>query len=118
MALAMMISTRLWIAGEVSKTRDSDLTDILMQKARRCCKSLSALLVCTDGFAAYPKSIVKAFREKIKRTAGRGRCRLEVWPDVHSGTVIKHTVKRRLKEIVRRLAYGTEYMAQKILKRS
>jgi transposase-like protein/IS1 family transposase len=118
MALAMMVPTRLWIAGEVSKTRDSNLTDRLMEQVRRCCKTMAVLLICTDGFAAYPKSILKSFREKVKRTPGRGRCRLEVWADLHIGTVIKCTVKRRLKEIVRRVTYGTEEMAQKSLKQS
>jgi len=61
-ALAIMVSTRLWIAGEVSKKRDSDLIDNLMRQVRRCARSLYAVLICTDGFAAYPKSIIKAFR--------------------------------------------------------
>jgi transposase-like protein len=115
MALAMMISTRLWIAGEVSKTRDSRLIDCLMLQVRRCCKSLCELLICTDGFAAYPNSIIKAFREKVKRTAGRGRCCLEVWPDFHRGIVIKRTVKRHLEEVIRRVAHGTEEIVQKLL---
>ena len=56
-ALAMMAPTRLWIAGEVSKKRDSDLTDNLMQQVRRCALACCAILICTDGFSAYPKSI-------------------------------------------------------------
>jgi transposase-like protein len=64
MGLAMMVPTRLWLAGDVSKTRDSDLTDRLMQQVRNCCKRLSTLLVCTDGFAAYPKSIMKAWASR------------------------------------------------------
>jgi hypothetical protein len=86
-----------------------------MIQVRRCCKSLCELLIYTDGFAAYPKSIMKAFREKIKRTAGRGRCCLEVWPDLHIGTVIKRTVKRHLEEVIRQVTHGTEEMIQKLL---
>jgi transposase-like protein/IS1 family transposase len=115
MGLAIMVSTRLWIAGKVSNTRDSHLTDRLMQKVRKCCKNLCSVLICTDGFAAYPKSIIRAFREKVKRTAGRGRCSLEIWPDLHIGTVIKRTVKMRLKEIIRQVTHGTEEMAQNLL---
>jgi len=115
MGLAIMVSTRLWIAGDVSKTRDSNMTDRLMQQVWRCCKSLSPLLICTDGFAAYPKSILKAFRQKVKRTAGKGRCSLQVWPSISIGTVIKCTVKMRLKEIVRRVTHGTPAMAQNLL---
>jgi hypothetical protein len=62
MALSIMVPTRLWIAGAVSETRDRKLIDGLMQQIRRCCKLLSTLLVCTDGFAAYPNSIRRAFR--------------------------------------------------------
>lgn len=115
MGLAIMISTRLWIAGDVSNTRDHHLTDRLMQQVWRCCKSLSPLLICTDGFAAYPKSILRAFREKVKRTAGKGRCALQVWPQIQIGTVIKRTVKMRLKEIVRQVTHGTQEMAQNLL---
>src|SRR5258708_12940904 len=65
-ALAIMVSTRLWIAVEVSKKRDSNLTDNLMQQVRRCARSLCAILICPDGFPAYPKSIIKAFRYNLK----------------------------------------------------
>src|SRR3989440_3379731 len=92
MGLAMMVSTRLWLAGVVSQTRDSTLADQLLQQVRRCSQKMCELLLCTDGWAAYPNSIKRAFREKIKRTAGRGRCALEVWPDLHIGTVIKRTL--------------------------
>jgi transposase-like protein/IS1 family transposase len=115
MAMAMVVPTRLWVAGVVSKTRDSNLIDRLMLQFRGCCKNLSPFLICTDGFAAYPKSILRAFREKGKKTSGPGRCCLEVWPDLHIGTVIKRTVKRRLKEVIRQVTYGTEEMAQKLL---
>ena len=56
-ALAIMVPTRLWIAGEVSKTRDSNLIDRLMEQVRRCGLAMAALFICTDGFKAYPKSI-------------------------------------------------------------
>ncbi len=36
MGLAMMVSTRLWLAGLVSQTRDSRLADWLLQQVRRC----------------------------------------------------------------------------------
>ena len=115
MAMAMVVPTRLWVAGAVSKTRDSHLIDRLMFQFRKCCQSLCPLLICTDGFAAYPKSILRAFREKVKRTPGRGRCCLEVWPDLQIGTVIKRTVKRRLKEVIRQVTYGTVEQAQNLL---
>ena len=118
MGLALMVSTRLWLAGTVSLTRDTALADRLMQQVRRCAQSVRALLVCTDGWAAYPNSIRRAFRQKVKETAGRGRACLRVWPQLYIGTVIKHTVKKRLVEITRRMALGTLKRAAVLLRRS
>src|SRR5204863_8909301 len=77
MGLAMMVSTRLWVAGVVSRSRDKSLADRLLQQVRVCSQPLRALLVCTDGWAAYPNSIRRAFREKVKTTVGRGRTCLQ-----------------------------------------
>lgn len=118
MGLAMMVSTRLWLAGVVSQTRDSTLADHLVQHVRRCCQNVCDLLICTDGWSAYPNSIRRAFREKVKRTAGRGRSCLELWPGLHIGTVIKHTVKSRLTEVLRQMTHGSLEHAQKLLGRS
>ncbi len=117
-ALAMMVSTRLWIAGEVSKKRDSDLIDHLMEQVRRCCKAMTAVLICTDGFAAYPKSILRAFREKVKNPYGIGAPRKRVWPRLYIGTVIKYTVKRRVREVVRRMGHGQWRKAKRLIKAS
>ena len=48
-----MVSTRLFLAGVVSPTRDRGLADRLMGQVRACAQRLCALLVCTDGWAAY-----------------------------------------------------------------
>jgi len=115
-ALAIMVSTRLWIAGEVSKKRDSDLIDNLMRQVRCCARSLCAILICTDGFAAYPKSIIKAFRYKVKDTPGPGASKKRVWPRLYIGTVIKRTAKRRVTEVSRRMSYGQWRKAKKLIK--
>ncbi len=117
-ALAIMVSTRLWIGVEVSEKRDSDLTDNLMQQVRRCARSLCAILICTDGFAAYPKSIIKAFRSKVKETPGPGASKKIVWPRLYIGTVIKRTAKRRVTEVVRRMSYGQWRKGKKLIKAS
>ncbi len=114
-ALAMDVTTRLWLAGTVSQRRDRLLIDLLLQQVRACCQFVHGLLVCTDGFAAYPKSIVRAFREKVKTQAGPGRCRLEVWPDLCIATVIKHTKKKRVVEITRKITRGTSEKAKELL---
>ncbi|HEY6540092.1 MAG TPA: hypothetical protein VIZ18_04105 [Ktedonobacteraceae bacterium] len=118
MGLALMVSTRLWLAGAVSVTRDKRLAAALMQQVRRSAQSLGPLLVLTDGWAAYPGSIRRAFREKVKKLAGVGRAALEVWPHLHIGTVIKRTEKKRVVEITRQMAHGLLDQAEKLLQLS
>ena len=114
----MMVSTRLWLAGAVSPTRDSRLADRLMWQVRACAQAPLAILVCTDGWAAYPNSIRRAFREKVKETAGRGRSCLCVWPELHIGTVIKHTAKKRVIQVTRQISHGAMEQAMALLRRS
>src|SRR5256885_1357135 len=118
MGLAMMVSTRLWLGGVVQLSRDRSLADRLMSQVRRCAACLRPLLVLTDGWSAYPGSIRRAFREKVKRTAGVGRACLQVWPQLHIGTVIKRTQKKRIVEITRRMAHGLLSQAEQLLHQS
>ena len=118
MGLAMMVSTRLWLAGVVSLTRDTRLADRLLAQVRRCAQAMPPLLVCTDGWAAYPGSIRRAFRDKVKRTVGRGRSALVVWPELLIATVIKHTKHKRVVEITRRMTQGPIERAQELLTQS
>jgi transposase-like protein len=53
MGLAMMGSTRMFLAGVVQLSRDRRLADRLMQQVRRCAACLRPLLGLTDGWAAY-----------------------------------------------------------------
>ncbi len=89
-----------------------------MKKVWKCCKKWRPILICTDGFAAYKKSTLKAFREKVKAKPGPGAPKKVLWPDLHIGTVIKRTVKMRLKEVVRLMTHGSEEEAQKLLSTS
>jgi IS1 family transposase len=118
MGLAMMVSTRLWLAGVVSLTRDSVLADRLLAQVRRCAQAVRPLLVCTDGWAAYPGSIRRAFRTKVKRAVGRGRSALVAWPELLIATVIKHTKHKRVVEITRRMTQGPIERAQELLTQS
>lgn len=118
MGLAMMISTRLWLAGAVSLTRDSRLADRLLAQVRRCAVAMRSLLLCTDGWAAYPASIRRAFREKVKRTLGRGRSALVGWPDLLIATVIKHPKHKRVVAVTRRMTQGSIERAQELLRQS
>ena len=114
----MMVSTRLWLGGVVSLTRDRSLADGLLQQVRACCQPMRALLVCIDGWNAYPGSIRRAFREKVKQTAGRGRACLRVWPQVCIAVVTKRTEKNRVVDITRKLVQGTLQQAQLLLSAS
>lgn len=116
MGLSLMVSTRLWLGGVVSRTRDTTLADRMMQQVRACSQAMTALLICTDGWAAYPNSIKRAFREKVKKTVGRGRACLEVWPDLCIATVIKRAEKKRVVEVTRKLSWGTLAQARRLLK--
>jgi transposase-like protein/IS1 family transposase len=118
MGLAMMVSTRLWLGGVVQLSRDRSLADRLMSQVRRCAACLRPLLVLTDGWSAYPGSIRRAFRQKVKRTQGVGRACLQVWSELHIGIVIKRTEKKRLVEITRRMAHGLVAQAEKLLMES
>src|SRR5262249_49898452 len=64
MALAMTVGTRLWLAGEVSEQRDLGLVRRLLARVRRCA-ARRPLLVCTDGFRAYPRAIRETFRDPL-----------------------------------------------------
>jgi IS1 family transposase len=118
MGLAMMVSTRLWLAGVVSQTRDRHLADRLLMHVRACAGAVRALLVATDGWGAYPKSIKRAFREKIKETAGPGKCCLRVWQELCIATVIKRTQKMRVVEVTRKMTHGALEQAEALLKQS
>jgi IS1 family transposase len=118
MGLAMMVSTRLWLAGTVSMSRDKRLADALLEQVRRAAQVLRPLLVLTDGWSAYPGSIRRAFREKVKETARRGRARLCIWPELHIGTVIKRSKNKRVVEITRQMAHGLLEQAERLLQRS
>ena len=52
MAMAIMVSTRLWLGGVISPHRDMTLISQLMRKVRACAV-FSKILVCTDGLVSY-----------------------------------------------------------------
>lgn len=110
----MLVSTRLWL-GVVSLRRDRRLADDLLQMVKACCLPLVAVLVLTDGWAAYPGSLRRAFREKVKGMADRGRHCLQAWPEIPSGTVIKTTAKQRVVEVIRRVTQGGAFAAIALL---
>lgn len=118
MGLAMMVSTRLWLGGVVSLTREKKLANRLLAQVRRWCLMLRPVVVITDGWAAYPGRSRRAFREQVKHSVGPGRCALVAWPEVLIATVIKHPQKRRVVEITRRMTQGALHRAEERLNSS
>jgi hypothetical protein len=80
MALAMMITTRLWLGGEVSEQRDMPLIQRLSERVRRCA-ARRPLLICTEGLATYLRALRETFRDPVPTGTG-GRPRLRPWRNV------------------------------------
>ncbi len=101
MALAIMVSTRLWLGGVVRQSRDKTLVRLLALQVRACalCR---VLLVCFDGFAAYVKAFQEAFRSP-DHTGRVGRPRLVQWPKVVLAQIIKRRKRGRIDRIERRV---------------
>ena len=105
----LMVSTRLWLGGVVSVSRDRSLAERLLNQVRACARLGCAVLVCVDGWAAYPKAILRAFREKMARAGQPGRCRLQVWENLGIARVIKHTTQagKRVLDVTTEIVRGT-----------
>ena len=67
MALAMMVSTRLWLGGEVSEQRDMALIRRLIERVRRCAAHVPC---CSVPMACAPMSGLFARRFAIPCTRG------------------------------------------------
>jgi len=107
LAMAMLVSTRLWLGGVVSPKRDKHLIRELMTLVAACSHLFAIVLVVTDGFAAYPQATIAAFRSKLPRPKGqRGRSRLATWPGLMLGQVVKHARAKRVVEVTRHILRG------------
>ena len=76
MALAMAVPTRLWLGGVVSRKRDLDLIQALVDKV--CASALCPpLLLVIDGLASYVIVFRMTFRSKVPYWRGEiGRCKM------------------------------------------
>ena len=90
MGLTMMVSTRLWLGGVISESRDKGMIATLVGKIRQValCRPL---LIAVDGLPHYIKAIRKAFRSP-DRQGKQSRPKLIAWSDIHIGRVIKRKV--------------------------
>ena len=116
MALAMMVRTRLWLAGEVSACRDMTLIRQLMKRVRRCAAH-RPLLVCTDGLSAYVRAVRETFRDSV-RMGAHGRPRLRPWRNLCIAQVVKRYTQRRMVEVERRIVDGTPARVETLRRRA
>jgi transposase-like protein len=116
MAMAMQVSTRLWLGGVLSTCRDTALITALMQKVRACalCRPL---LFCMDGCPAYIQAIRSVFREAI-RTGKAGRPHWRPWDGILMAQVVKKYAGKRVVAIHRRLVQGTAAQVQALVQRT
>jgi len=116
LAMALQVSTRLWLGGVVSAHRDGKLITNLIEQVRRCalCRGL---LFCVDGFSAYVSSIQKVFRAPIF-TGKRGRPHLRAWEHICIVQVIKQVSQRRVVGVIRRIAQGAPEQVESLLKQT
>ena len=117
MALAVMVSTRLWLAGAISPSRDKALIQRLVALIRACASPEHPLLVATDGLITYAKAFGKAFRSK-QYTGRVGAPRLIAWPKVAIGQVIKRYERRRVVGVERRVKRGSWSLLESLLDRT
>ena len=116
LAMAMMVSTRLWLGAVVSPRRDTWLIIQLIRMVRLCALA-RPLLFCVDGFKAYVSAIRCVFRSPLP-SGKRGRPHLITWPDIHIGQMIKQYQGKFVIGVLRRMAQGRLDMAQALITRS
>ena len=104
MAMAMMISTRLWLGGTVSAHRDRDLIGRLVAIVAACA-AWGPLLFVSDGLVTYIAAVRKAFRTRQSGTGGRPR--LIGWPDLVIAQVVKQYAGRAVTGTIHRLVHGS-----------
>jgi transposase-like protein len=117
MALAIMVSTRLWLGGAVSPHRNLDLIQVLANKIRNMalCRPL---LLAVDGLASYVTAFRKAFRTALPRRKGElGRPQLLPWPNIAIVQVVKQRLDGRL-DISRRIVQGSETMVKSLIQKT
>jgi len=116
MALAMMIKTRLWLAGEVREQRDMTLIRRLIERVRLCALP-RPLLCCPDGLCSSIRAMRETFRDPV-RTGEQGRPRLRPWRNLCIAQVVKRYAQRRVVDVERRIVDGTPARVETLRRRS
>lgn len=114
LAMAMVVTNRLWLGGAISPRRDGVLIARLCALIKACALP-APLLVCVDGFAAYVTQVRRMARAPVPRRGERGRCRLKEWPGLVIGQVVKQRQAGQVVGVTRRRAHGTARRAARLL---
>jgi transposase-like protein len=117
MALALQVSTRLWLGGVVSAQRNLALIVALMHKVRACALRRS-MLICSDGLAAYRRAIRQVFRDPQARSGRYGRPHLKPWRGLYIAQVVKQYAGHRVVAITRRIIQGRRGAVERLLRRT
>ncbi len=117
MALALQVSTRLWLGGVVSAQRNLALIVALMQKVYACAVRRS-ILICSDGLATYRRAIRQVFRDPQPRVGRYGRPRLKPWRGLYIAQVVKQYAGWRVVAITRRIVQGRRAAVERLLQRT
>ena len=116
LAMAIMVSTRLWLGGVIARRRDEELILSLIQIIRSCALA-RPLLICVDGFIAYVQAVQQVFRSPLPN-GKRGRPWLIHRPDILIGQVVKRYQGKCVVDITRRMAQGCLDAAKALLANS
>jgi transposase-like protein len=113
LAMALMVSTRLWLGGAVSTRRDQRLVTRVVALIAASAV-VAPLLLVVDGFASYVDAFRQAFRTRV-HGGGRGAPRKVPWPELVIGQVVKQYVGKRVVGVTRRLRQGRSATAEQLL---
>ena len=106
LASAIAVTSRLWLGGVVSPTRDARLIRSLLARVWAC-GTKQALLLCTDGLLSYPKQALRVFRVP-EHTGRSGHPRMLLPTGLLIAQMVKRYAKRRMVEVERRVVHGAE----------
>ena len=113
MAMAMMVSTRLWLGGVISTRRDQRLITQLVALIAACAV-VAPLLVVVDGLRSYVDAVRVTFRTR-EHGGGRGAPRKVPWRDLTIGQVVKAYAGKRVVGVTRRLVQGSSTVAVRLM---
>ena len=110
-----MMSTRLWLAGEVSAQRDMPLIRRLMRGCAAVPRTTRFCSVPTD----YARITGPSVRPSVIRVSrGHRNAPLGPWRDLCLAQVVKRYAQRRVVDVKRRIVDGTPARVETLRRRS